>query len=78
MVRFWDALGGKGEYPKERHVSVLVEEPRLYHCSNMTGFWQVRCTLNRLKIYVNFMSQKRYLNIVLFRWKKSITLLKVT
>mmetsp|Transcript_17974 Transcript_17974/g.23281 ORF Transcript_17974/g.23281 Transcript_17974/m.23281 type:complete len:578 (-) Transcript_17974:333-2066(-) len=40
-ARFWRALGGKGDYPKERHARVVVEDPRLFHCSNMTGFWQV-------------------------------------
>ena len=39
--RFWRALGGKGEYPKDRQAKFITEEPRLFHCSNMTGFWQV-------------------------------------
>mmetsp|Transcript_18299 Transcript_18299/g.28528 ORF Transcript_18299/g.28528 Transcript_18299/m.28528 type:complete len:824 (-) Transcript_18299:2149-4620(-) len=40
-ARFWKGLGGKGDYPKERHSQYELARPRLFHCSNFTGFLQV-------------------------------------
>jgi len=38
---FWEALGGKGEYPSEK-VHVEVErDPQLFHCSNETGTFKM-------------------------------------
>ena len=34
---FWDLLGGKTEYPKEKETRKQVEEPRLFTCSCNSG-----------------------------------------
>jgi advillin len=34
---FWDALGGKGEYPEAAADEVVSQEPRLFQVSNATG-----------------------------------------
>nr|VDC70758.1 unnamed protein product [Brassica rapa] len=34
---FWDLLGGKTEYPKEKETRKQVEEPRLFTCSCISG-----------------------------------------
>jgi len=38
---FWEALGGKGEYPSEKVHLDSDREPRLFHCSNETGTFKV-------------------------------------
>ncbi|CAL9234875.1 unnamed protein product [Arabidopsis halleri] len=34
---FWDLLGGKSEYPKEREMRKQIEEPHLFTCSCSSG-----------------------------------------
>eukprot|EP01124_Arcella_intermedia_P030131 TRINITY_DN6517_c0_g1_i1.p1 TRINITY_DN6517_c0_g1~~TRINITY_DN6517_c0_g1_i1.p1 ORF type:complete len:621 (+),score=193.20 TRINITY_DN6517_c0_g1_i1:188-1864(+) len=38
---FWDLLGGKTEYLNFPELQHNVKEPRLYHCSNSSGTFQV-------------------------------------
>lgn len=38
---FWEALGGKAEYPKLRVEDAQPAEPRLFQCSNATGAFSV-------------------------------------
>jgi len=38
---FWDALGGKDDYPKEKVQLDSDREPQLFHCSNETGSFKV-------------------------------------
>lgn len=38
---FWEALGGKGEYPTVKDMPELCREPQLFHCSNETGSFKV-------------------------------------
>ncbi|XP_023640601.1 villin-1 isoform X1 [Capsella rubella] len=34
---FWDLLGGKSEYPKEKEMRKQIEEPHLFTCSSSSG-----------------------------------------
>lgn len=34
---FWDLLGGKSEYPKEKEMRKQIEEPHLFTCSWSSG-----------------------------------------
>ncbi|KDO34602.1 hypothetical protein SPRG_00665 [Saprolegnia parasitica CBS 223.65] len=36
---FWGFLGGEGPYPSEKVGIEAQHEPRLFHCTNMTGFF---------------------------------------
>jgi len=38
---FWEALGGKGDYPKDKVHLDSDREPQLFHCSNETGKFKV-------------------------------------
>ena len=40
-ARFWKGLGGKDDYPKDRPSRYELAQPRLFHCTNFTGFLQV-------------------------------------
>ncbi|KAI9923112.1 hypothetical protein PsorP6_002293 [Peronosclerospora sorghi] len=43
---FWEFLGGKGEYAKSKSRFEVPHEPRLFHCSNSYGYFDVRETVN--------------------------------
>jgi len=44
---FWDLLGGKGEYQKVKDMGVAAGfEPRLFHCSNVSGYFYVQEIFN--------------------------------
>jgi uncharacterized protein involved in tolerance to divalent cations len=38
---FWEALGGKVDYPQEKVALDVSREPMLFHCSNETGRFQI-------------------------------------
>jgi hypothetical protein len=37
---FWTTLGGKEEYPRVKNTGMTTFDPRLFHCSNATGYFQ--------------------------------------
>ena len=43
---FWEALGGKGEYPSEPYLQSQPKEPRLFEISNITGTVKVDEVMN--------------------------------
>jgi hypothetical protein len=38
---FWAALGGKGPYPTSKEMAAEPRDPRLFHCSNMMGYFKI-------------------------------------
>lgn len=34
---FWNALGGKGEYPREKEIKGFTEDPHLFTCVSTEG-----------------------------------------
>ena len=34
---FWEALGGKTEYPKEKEIKRFIEDPHLFVCTYTEG-----------------------------------------
>ncbi|KAF0715219.1 hypothetical protein As57867_003492, partial [Aphanomyces stellatus] len=43
---FWDFLGGKAAYPTEKAGQEAEHEPRLFHCTNETGFFNASEVFN--------------------------------
>lgn len=37
--QFWKLLGGKGDYFNTPELQEDVKEPRLFHCSNASGYF---------------------------------------
>mmetsp|Transcript_26822 Transcript_26822/g.44525 ORF Transcript_26822/g.44525 Transcript_26822/m.44525 type:complete len:311 (+) Transcript_26822:166-1098(+) len=39
---FWEALGGKADYPHHKDLPEASREPQLFHCSNSKGFFDIQ------------------------------------
>lgn len=45
-AEFWETLGGKGDYAKTKHLDEVPHEPRLFHGSNMYGYFDAHEIVN--------------------------------
>ncbi|RWR78783.1 villin-1 isoform X1 [Cinnamomum micranthum f. kanehirae] len=43
---FWDAIGGKAEYPREKEIKEYDEDPHLFTCTFMEGDFKVKEVFN--------------------------------
>lgn len=43
---FWNALGGKGEYPREKEIKGFTEDPHLFTCVSTEGDFKVKEIFN--------------------------------
>ncbi|XP_052185182.1 villin-1 isoform X2 [Diospyros lotus] len=43
---FWHALGGKGEYPREKEIDIFIEDPHLFTCALTEGDFKVKEIFN--------------------------------
>lgn len=50
---FWNELGGKTEYQNSPELQDGVKEPRLFHCSNATGKYEVCFSEYQERSYIN-------------------------